>query len=188
MSASELRVNYGTIAGPGDAVLRGRLLAWGLLILRVLFGLVFLTNGLSKLTGLEHVHPLPGFLIDYNGARNIIAANVQYHPIEPYRRLVLDVLVPHWAIFGHLVGVGELIVGLGLVLGAFTPALAIAGFLMTAHIWFSRWGQGDADFVWDYWTEFIPCLALALASAGRFYGLDRLLAERFPALRRWPLT
>ncbi len=186
--SSQALATPGSVAGPGDAALRGHLLAWGLLLLRVLFGLVFLSNGLSKLFGLEHLHPLPGFLIDYNGARNIIAANVQHHPIEPYKRLVLDVFVPHWTLFGHLVGLGELVVGLGLVLGAFTPALAIAGLLMTAHIWFSRWGQGDADFVWDYWTEFIPCLTLALASAGRFYGLDRLLAERYPALRRWPLT
>ncbi len=188
MQSSDVIAIPGPAASAGDAVLRTRLLAWGLLILRVLFGLVFLSNGLSKLFGLEHLHPLPGFLIDYNGAKGIIQSNVQHHPIEPYKRLVLDVLVPHWNIFGHLVGLGELTVGLGLVLGAFTPALAIAGLLMTAHIWFSRWGQGDADFVWDYWTEFIPCLALALTSAGRFYGLDRMLAERFPALRRWPLT
>jgi hypothetical protein len=59
---------------------------------------------------------------------------------------------------------------------------------MTLHLWFSRWGQGDADFVWDYWTDFIPYLAIALTSAGRVFGLDRLIAARYPMLRRWPLT
>jgi uncharacterized membrane protein YphA (DoxX/SURF4 family) len=171
-----------------DAALRTRLLGVGLLVLRVVFGLIFLTNGLSKLFGFNHLHPLPGFLIDYDGARNIIQSNVQHHPIEPYKRLVLDVLVPHWTVFGHLVALGETAVGLLLVLGLLTPLAAIAGFLMIFHIYFSRWGAGDGEFVWDYWNEFVPYLALALTSAGRFWGLDRALAERFPALRRWPLT
>jgi uncharacterized membrane protein YphA (DoxX/SURF4 family) len=171
-----------------DVAQRARLQAWGLALLRVVFGLVLFTNGASKLFGFNHLHPLPGFLIDYNGAKGIIQFNVQHHPIEPYKRLVLDVFVPHWGLFGHLVGLGEFAVGLGLVLGVFTPALALAGFAMTFHIWFSRWGQGDADFVWDYWVEFIPYLVLALTSAGRCFGLDRMLAARYPLLRRWPLS
>ncbi len=181
-------VVFRTTASGDEPELRARLLTWGLVLLRVLFGLILFTNGLSKLFGLERVHPIPGFLIDYNGARSIIQANVQHHPIEPYKRLVLDVMVPHWGLFGHLVGLGEFGVGLGLILGVLTPVMALAAFAMTFHIWFSRWGQGDADFTWDYWVEFIPYLVLALSSAGRFYGLDQVLAERFPVLRRWPLT
>ncbi len=171
-----------------DAGRRATLLRLGLLLLRVIFGLVLLTNGLSKLFGFNHLHPLPGFLIDYDGARGIIQSNVQHHPIEPYKRLVLDVLVPHWTIFGHLVGLSETAVGLLLVLGLLTPLAAIIAFLMMFHIYVSRWGAGDGEFVWDYWTEFIPYLVLALTSAGRFWGLDRALAASVPALRRWPLT
>jgi len=170
------------------AARRERLLGWGLLLLRVFFGLVLLSNGLSKAFGLAHLHPLPGFLIDFEGAKGIIKANVQHHPIEPYKRLVLDVMVPHWGLFGSLVTLGELTVGLGLILGAFTPLLALGGFAMIFHIYFSTWGGGDGYFVWDYWVEFIPYLVLALTSAGRFHGIDRSLARRFPALRRWPLT
>jgi uncharacterized membrane protein YphA (DoxX/SURF4 family) len=173
-----------------DVALRTRLLAIGLAVLRIIFGLILFTNGLSKLTngGLMHLHPLPGFLIDYNGAKGIIQANVQHHPIEPYKRFILDVVVPHWTLFGVLVTIGELSTGLALILGAFTPIMAIAAALMMFHIYFSTWGGGDSYFVWDYWTEFIPYLALALASAGRYYGLDTAIARRVPALRRWPLT
>ncbi len=188
MPSSTTPVVFRTAASGDEPELRARLLAWGLVLLRVVFGLILFTNGLSKLFGLMHVHPIPGFLIDYNGAKGIIQANVAHHPIELYKRLVLDVMVPHWGLFGTLVGLLEFGVGLGLILGAFTPAMALAGFAMTFHIWFSRWGQGDADFTWDYWVEFIPYLALALTSAGRFYGLDRMLAERYRFLRRWPLT
>ncbi|MGI8550166.1 MAG: DoxX family membrane protein [Dehalococcoidia bacterium] len=167
---------------------RATLLGLGLAVLRIIFGLILLTNGLSKAFGLMHLHPLPGFLIDYNGAKGIIQSNVQHHPIEPYKRLVLDVMVPHWSLFGPLVTLGELSVGLALVLGLLTPLAALAGFAMIFQIYFSRWGIGDGEFLWDYWNEFIPYLVLALTSAGRFYGLDRALAERIPALRRWPLT
>lgn len=174
----------------GETALRGRLLAIGLAILRVIFGLVLFTNGLSKATSgrISHLHPLPGFLIDFQGAKGIIQANVQHHPIEPYKRLVLDLFVPHWSVFGTLVTIGELGVGLALILGVLTPLMAIAAALMTFHTYFSTWGGGDGYFVWDYWTEFIPYLALALASAGRYYGLDTALARRFPRLQRWPLT
>lgn len=175
--------------GEGSAVRRRRL-AVGLAILRVIFGLVLFTNGLSKVTNgrIQHLHPLPGFLIDFNGAKSIIQANVQHHPIEPYKRLVLDLFVPHWSIFGSLVTAGELGVGLLLILGVLTPLMALLAALMMFHIYFSTWGGGDGYFVWDYWTEFIPYLALALASAGRYYGLDTALARRYPRLRHWPLT
>lgn len=173
---------------PGDAERRTAILGAGLAILRIVFGLIFLTNGLSKAFGFTRLPVLPGFLIDFNGAKGIIQNNVQHHPIEPYKRLVQDVMVPHWTLFGSLVTLGELSVGGLLVLGAFTPLAALAGLLMIFHIYFSRWGAGNGEFLWDYWNEFIPYLALALTSAGRFYGLDHLLAERYPALRRWPVT
>lgn len=168
--------------------LHARLLAAGLAILRVIFGLVLLTNGLSKAFGFTHLHPLPGFLIDFNGAKGIIQSNVQQHPIEPYKRLVLDLMVPHWSVFGTLVAAGEISAGLALVIGLFTPLAGLAGFAMLFHIYFSRWGAGDGEFVWDYWVEFIPYLTIALTGAGRFYGVDRLLAGRYPALRRWPFS
>jgi hypothetical protein len=35
--------------------------------------------------------------------------------------------------------------------------------------------------------EYVPLIILAIVPAGYFWGLDRLVAQRWPAARRWPL-
>jgi hypothetical protein len=78
---------------------RADLAALGIALLRVGFGLVFLTNGIAKLTGWDGIHPFPGFLIDLDGARGILAHDVQTHPVAPYKRVIDDVVLANWGLF-----------------------------------------------------------------------------------------
>ena len=71
-------------------------------VLRVFWGLVYLTNGLAKLVpGLGHV---PGgfFLIDADGARRILEHEAAHHPVALYHDLVFNVLLPNWSLFGKV--------------------------------------------------------------------------------------
>ena len=80
-------------------------------VLRIFFGVVFLSNGLAKFVpGIAH---LPGgyFLIDSEGARSIIQHNASHHPVRLYHDLVFNLLVPNWALFGPLVGLAEVSAG-----------------------------------------------------------------------------
>src|SRR5215472_1326142 len=99
-------------------------------VLRVFFGVVYLSNGLSKFVpGIAH---LPGgyFLIDSQGARSIIQHNAAHHPVAIYHALVFDVLVPNWDVFGPLVGLAEVTAGILLLLGLASAAGALLAALL----------------------------------------------------------
>lgn len=157
----------------------------GMFILRVGFGLVFLTNGLAKVRGFDnHIPPFKGFLIDYNGARSILEADTSGHPVGVYKRLIDDVVLPNFGAFGTLLTTTELFLGVCLILGVITPiaALVAAGFAL--HLNFANIHRED-KWLWEYAIEWIPLLSLALMRAGRYWGLDARLAKRFP---QWPIT
>ena len=169
-----------------------RAIPLAILLLRVTFGLLFLTNGLAKLPGLEGINyfPFPGFLIGYDGARNSIAADTQGHPIGLYRDFVENVILENYQFFGGALVLVEIGVGLMLVFGAFASLAALVGFGSIFHIWFANWGRYHDQEIWSWEApiEWLPLLALAWLASGRFYGLDRVVAARMPErLRRWPL-
>src|SRR5215207_10316944 len=97
------------VVGPGW---HWTLFLLGMTILRVGFGLVYLTNGLAKLPGFENkIPPFKGFLIDRDGARSILESDSSGHPVGIYRDFVEDVILANWGFFGALVTVTELFIG-----------------------------------------------------------------------------
>lgn len=150
-------------------------------VLRIFFGLVFLTNGLAKLVpGIAH---LPGgyFLIDSQGALSIIQHNARHHPVGLYHDLVFNVFVPNWALVGPGVGLTETAAGLLLVLGlaSWIGALLAAG--LSFHIQFS---DANGPWLYEYAVEWVPLLCLAFMSSGMTWGLDARLASTQAGWRR----
>lgn len=163
-----------------------------ILLFRVTFGLLFLSNGLAKLPGFEELDyaPFPGFLISYDGARNSLDSDTDSHPIGLYRDFVDNVIIENFAPFGAALVVTEIGIGILLVAGIFSSAAALIGFLTIFHIWFANWGRyGNRSlWAWEGPIEWLPLLALTFLAAGRFYGLDAFVASKLPPrLRRWPL-
>ena len=152
-----------------------------LAVLRIFFGLVFLTNGLAKLIpGIAH---LPGgyFLIDSDGARSIIQHNARHHPVALYHDLIFNVLVPNWGVVGPLVGLTETAAGLLLVLGlaAGLGALIAAG--LSFHVQFS---DANGPWLFEYAVEWVPLLCLVFMRSGATWGLDARLAPTRPRWKR----
>jgi uncharacterized membrane protein YphA (DoxX/SURF4 family) len=157
----------------------------GMTIIRVGFGLVYLTNGLAKLPGFDNkIPPFKGFLIDRDGARSILESDSSGHPVGPYRDLVEDVILANWGFFGSLVTITELLIGVCLILGIFTPLAALIGAGFQLHINFANIHRED-KWLWEAAVEWMPFLGLAFMRAGRFWGVDAFLARRFP---QWPVT
>ena len=148
-------------------------------ILRIFFGLVFLTNGLAKLVpGIAH---LPGgyFLIDSNGARSIIQHNTRHHPVTLYHDLVANVLVPNWSVIGPVVGITETLAGLLLVLGLASGLGALLAAGLSLHIQFS---DANGPWLYEYAVEWVPLLCLVFMRSGMTWGLDARLAT---SRQRW---
>ena len=151
-------------------------------ILRIFFGLVFLTNGLAKLIpGIAH---LPGgyFLIDSDGARSILQHNAKHHPVALYHDLVFNFLVPNWSLIGPFVGLTETVAGLMLTLGLASWAGALLAAGLSFHIQFS---DANGPWLFEYAVEYIPLICLAFMHSDTTWGLDSRLAARNPHWRRF---
>jgi uncharacterized membrane protein YphA (DoxX/SURF4 family) len=150
-------------------------------VLRILFGLVFFSNGLAKLVpGIAH---LPGgyFLIDSQGARSILQHNAAHHPVPLYKDVVFNIFLPNWGLFGPLVGLAELTAGLLLILGLASALGALLAALLSLHIQFS---DATGPWLFEYAVEWVPLLCLVFMKAGTVWGLDGVLAPSNRMLRR----
>jgi uncharacterized membrane protein YphA (DoxX/SURF4 family) len=148
-------------------------------VLRMFFGVVFLTNGLAKIVpGIAH---LPGgyFLIDSQGAKSIIQHNAAHHPVKLYHDLVFNLLVPNWTFFGPLVGLTETTAGLLLILGLASALGALLAAALSLHIQFS---DANGPWLYEYAVEWVPLLCLVFMRSGSVWGLDGLIARSNP---RW---
>jgi uncharacterized membrane protein YphA (DoxX/SURF4 family) len=143
--------------------------------LRIYLGVVFLIAVSAKLRAQPSFTPgLVGFL------QHLALENA--HPF--YRPFVTDVVLPHAGFFAKLVIVGELLVGLALVTGTATRLAAVGAMVLVLNYmfakgaWFWTPSSNDAAF-------FFIALVVGLSRAGRTFGVDRLLARRWPNVPLW---
>lgn len=175
-------------AAPSDVIAEAVTSPWfgrAMAALRVYFGIVYLHNGLAKilpaLPGFWPDTPI-GFVINAGSAQSILQHEViaQHHPVEPYRALVENVILPNFGLFGFGIGATETLVGILLILGFLTPVAALVAAGMALHLQFATlWNN---KWIYEYSVEWIPLLCIAAFRAGRWHGLD----ARFAATRsRW---
>ncbi|HET8571607.1 MAG TPA: DoxX family protein [Candidatus Limnocylindria bacterium] len=108
--------------------------SWIWLIVRLYLGYEWLSSGLGKLgspawTGAQAGAAVNGF------AQGALAKTGGDHPDVTgwYAWFLQNVVVPNAGIFGWLVTIGELAVGLALILGALTGIAAFFGIVMNAN-------------------------------------------------------
>ena len=97
-----------------------------------------------------------------------------------YQNLLKSVVIPHSSTFGTLVVTAEIYVGIALLLG-FTTRLAscVALFLLLNYISAKGalpWGP-DID-----QSDIVLAIIILLSDAGHIFGVDKLIADRFPKL------
>jgi thiosulfate dehydrogenase [quinone] large subunit len=163
------------LAGQSPAtIVRG--VGFVLLPLRVYLAIVFLYAGISKIADRS-------FLDDksLSGIHANVAAVRASSPIGS----LLGPVESHSLVFGVLMSIGEIAVGLGLALGLFTRIAALGGMVLSLSLWFTvSWNASpwftSADLV--YLFALTPLL---IGGAGGVYSLDGWLvsaARRHPGL------
>lgn len=145
-------------------------------LLRIWLGYQWLEAGLSKLSNPAWVGERAGTAIKgfFQGA---IAKATGDHPAVQgwYAAFLRDVAMPNATLFSYLVAVGEVLVGLALVLGVVTSVAAVAGAFMNLN--FMLAGATSTNPI-----LYTVAIVLVLAGASSWYfGLDYYLV---PALRR----
>jgi uncharacterized membrane protein YphA (DoxX/SURF4 family) len=131
-----------------------------LVVLRAFFGIVYLANGLAKVFAISTVTlgPWRSFLIDIPGARGILSHD-SMSSIGVYHAFASDLVLPHFDVFGPLLMVAEIAVGLGLITGVLGRLAAVGGFLLALNVGIAAIGAGEWTF--EYLIEIVPLACLA---------------------------
>lgn len=156
----------------------------GIAALRILFGLIYLSNAIAKLFGVNNlrVGPIGGSLIDRDSARNILDGAANDTWIPTLGALYQDLVLGNWSFFAWFLTVAEFAIAFGLLFGIATRLAALGALLLIAPIWLML--LNETPYLWTYPVELVPLVILVIVPAGRIFGLDRSLARRFNW--RWP--
>ena len=106
------------------------------------------------------------------------------HSFAPYRAFLDSVVIPHATTFSYLVMIGELVAGILLLTGTATRAgaaitiLLVLNFMMAKGRFFFSPDSVDA-------ADFFSALVVMLGAAGRVWGVDAILAKRWPRVWLW---
>ena len=153
-------------------------------ILRMVVGAWFLKAVWTKLTlaYVAGVVPYPAVSARFLGFHpKRVAEFAADNPVGWYKDFLQTTVLPHASTFATLQAYGEVVVGLGLVLGLFTPLTAVIGLALALNYglatqWMSFGQQGFHLLLITSMVIFV------VTGAGRVLGLDALLRRR---LRAW---
>jgi len=151
-----------------------------LAVLRLTVGLWFLKSLFTKLT----VGLVAGFIpVPMASDRwvatmpKLIARYAADNPFPAYKSFLLDTVIPNHA-FAHLTAIGEAAIGISLVLGLLTELGAVFGAaqVIMYGLAVQHMSSGQQGF---HVMLFAMMIAFLLAHAGRTWGLDAWLSNRW---------
>lgn len=160
----------------------------GIAVFRIAVGIIFLWAGLEKLLGPEPFSA-SGFLAHATGGTlgwpfvtGTPADGTVFNPTHDFW-VSLAGNAGLMSIVNILVVAGEIGIGVALVLGLFTRFAGAMGTLMMLLFFVAAWDFTNG-IVNQHLTYALVCATLTGLGAGRFYGLDGVLADRVaPAIR-----
>jgi uncharacterized membrane protein YphA (DoxX/SURF4 family) len=157
--------------------------------LRVVVGAWFLKGAVAKVTIVLAwgFLPVPGANARWIATMpTLLARYAADNPITAYRAFLLDTVIPNAATFANLTAVGETVVAISLVLGLLTPVGAAVGLCLSIiyGLAVQHMSSGQLGF---HVLLVSLMLAFFFARAGRTFGLDARLRNRWPAaaVSRW---
>jgi uncharacterized membrane protein YphA (DoxX/SURF4 family) len=139
----------------------------------------FLLFGQYKVFGSSFTH---------GGFQQYLQGFAQGSAVSFYQPFLADLILPHAAFFGYVVGIVELFIGVCLLLGIWVRPASIVGALHMLSLTLATWWEpGHGAPVWRYFgaeLDHLPLLFLFIiffvANAGEVWGLDGM---RNPASR-----
>ncbi|MGA8537959.1 MAG: DoxX family membrane protein [Terriglobales bacterium] len=118
------------------------------------------------------------------GYANLINYYIQHSHSPAVWKTVMGLAASHAAMAAPMQAVTEIGLGILLFIGLLTRPAALVAFLYLGSLWISEWGTA---WIWELLVPVLASLGLAIGSAGRKWGVDAWLAERWPTAPRWLL-
>jgi uncharacterized membrane protein YphA (DoxX/SURF4 family) len=95
---------------------------------------------------------------------------------------VMALAANHAAMAAPMQAMTEICLGVLLVIGLLTRPAAFVAFLYLGSLWISEWGT---SWLWELLVPVLASLGLAIGSAGRRWGVDAWLSQRWPSSSWW---
>jgi uncharacterized membrane protein YphA (DoxX/SURF4 family) len=144
----------------------------GLAILRICLGIFFVFEGIGKIQWFTATSPLMGQLSGWLQAVPPASFNHQY---------LERVAIPGVAIFARLVPLGEIVSGLALVTGFWTPLFAFVAFFMALNFQFASGALFKYSFLTSGYGLPVLGSTLALTVAGGRKGTSKKVKSKSEA-------
>ena len=112
----------------------------------------------------------------------LIAKYATDNPFPWYKSFLLDTVIPNSHVFATLTALGEIGVGLSLLLGLFTPLGAFFGLLQVVFYGMAVQQQSSGQQGFHVMLGLLM-LTFLFTHAGRRWGTDARLRERWPSSR-----
>ena len=97
-------------------------------------------------------------------------------------KAVMGFVASHAAVAGPMQAMTEISLGILLVLGLLTRPAAFVAFLFLGSLWMSEWGTA---WIWELLVPVLASLGLVIGHAGRRWGVDAWLSQRWPSSLLW---
>jgi uncharacterized membrane protein YphA (DoxX/SURF4 family) len=110
--------------------------------------------------------------------------SIKYPTVGLYRAFLQDVVVPHFHLFGWLIGLTEVVIGASLVSGTLTRAGALLGVLQSANLLIAQGRTPEGPRV--YLAILAANLFVLLTPSNRRFSVDSGLAPRLSAAQSRP--
>jgi len=116
------------------------------------------------------------------GYAGLISYYVQHSHSPALWKAVMSLAANHAAMAAPMQGLTEISLGILLVIGLLTRPAAFVAFLFLGSLWISEWGTA---WIWELLVPVLASLGLAIGSAGRKWGIDAWLSQRWPSSPWW---
>jgi len=90
---------------------------------------------------------------------------------------IMAFMASHATVAGPMQGLTEITFGVLLLIGFLTRPVALGAFLFLSTLWVAELGTA---WIWELLIPMLVALALVIGSGGRKWGVDQLLARRYP--------
>ena len=95
---------------------------------------------------------------------------------------IMQFMANHAAVMGPVQAVTEITFGVCLLLGFLARPVGLAAFAFLSSLWISEWGTA---WIWELLVPMMAALGIALGAGGNKWGIDAVLARRYPSSPLW---
>ena len=116
------------------------------------------------------------------GYAGLINYYIQHSHSPATWKAVMGLAASHAAMAAPMQALTEISLGILLIIGLLTRPVGLVAFLYLGSLWVSEWGTA---WIWELLVPVLASLGLEIGSAGRKWGIDAWLSERWPSAWLW---